>query len=301
MESSSDGPYSRLAQQLQDQMQENDGNLSIDRILGRNSTFRPVHIANDNIGSSDNTKQARLAMARPVRKYKAKYEIEQTDSNGEERRVDQEEPRSARQEFDHEDQEMEEVPRKRGSKAGSKGISKASTAKKGAAERGDERVPGRFTARQVADATEKKQGKDASKVTPTPVRRRSSRRITRTFTDDSANEEDEVPDLLATPTVNKSKTGGAALSRSRSATQMASTPVRRSARLSVEPESTPYAQKERDTSVSPTKEKRSKRANQKGPPSLASASEVEETENEKEGGHGVSTRTRRKSKMPGSF
>ncbi|UZJ51583.1 hypothetical protein CBS101457_000903 [Exobasidium rhododendri] len=291
-----DGPYSRLAQQLQEQMQEKDGDLSIDRILGRKPQSD-----NDDAGLSGTSKKSTLAFTRPVRRYKATYEIGQASGEGGD---DEHGPSSARLEEEGDlDQDMEDATtRQRGQKSAKRGNSRTSRGRKGEAdlaqERDDDSVPGSFPGRR--SLAEKKREKDTEKVVATPAKRRSTRRATMSLTGDSANEEDDVPELIATPTLKKSRGG---ISRSNS--QMASTPIRRSTRLSVEPESTPVlSQKEthqRGNSTIPLKEKRSKRSTSKGPPSVTSASEMEETENEKEASSSVSTRTRRKSRMPGTF
>ena len=289
-EVSSDGPYSRLAQQLQDQFND-DGDLSIDRILGRKSSSQPLAS-----GPSSDAKQAMLSFSKPVRRYEAKYEIGDTAMDGQ-------------KETNDVDLEMKEIPKRRGSRP-----ARGKTAKR--ANQGgvdeddvqdDSSLPGAFPGQtDTLPEEEDRQTKPVKKAERSPAKRRSvrstptTRRSAPAQEPESQGEQDDVPELAAPPSMKKSRSG-AGMTNTRSSSKLATnstTPVRRSARLSVEPENTPRAER---GSVSPAKEARSRRRATSKAPSAVSASEMEETENEAESGPTTRTRSSRRAKMPGSF
>lgn len=282
------GPYAKLAEQLETQMIENGGNISVDRILATRSPFRTLQ---NSTQSSKEGKEDPLSLSRPVRRYKATYEIGEQSQQAK-----QQEPVTEGED----DLEMEEIPKRRRTRTAKQAKARGDVDKIATVQEQDaETLPGSFPGGE-AQNDRQQEGRDMDTTTPnvSPTKRRSTRRNTRRSTttataESRIGEQDEVPEMLATPNMTKSKST-AALSRSRSVAKMASTPVRRSARLSVEPESTPYRESE-----SPAKERRSRRAASKGP-SFAPASEREETGNEQED-VGIKTRSRRHSKMPGTF
>lgn len=296
IEEAAGGPYARLAEQLQDQLDQNNGNLSLDGILATKSPFRTLQ--NSQQASATSTgRQTSLSLSQPAHRYKATYEI----GNAIEEKRAAQETSAADQD---EEMQVDEVPRRRNARPARKTRGRVAPAPAKVAESepddDDASIPGSFPGRQ-SRAGSKAPQEERVKVTTAPtattpsnVKRQSQRKSTRHILApaERQDDEDEVPEMLATPTMKKSKSA-AALSRSRSTSKLASTPVRRSARLSVEPEGTPRA-------ASPTKERKSKRGTSKGP-SLASASEKDETENEKEEDTSRTTRSRRASKMPGSF
>lgn len=293
------GPLSKLAQELEEEMKKNEG--SVDEILRRSITtnsMSPFRI----VSGSNKAAHSTLMSNRPVRRYEARYEI------GKER-PSQEEDNTLRGNLTAE-QEISEPIRRRGGRAinsRSKVPRSIKTIENDNAEDdGDTSVPGSFPGMQ-----------DDMPVESNEAPKRITRRRTKSQKKKEHGEEegDVVAEMEEVSTaIRKSRSAASNLA----GRPKASTPLRRSARLSVEPDAV-----HEDVPTSPPPKTRSKSVRQRSQRSTSPAkkasstnqstrkrrgasqapTEPSEDENDAEE-YGMATRSRRKAAataMPGEF
>lgn len=297
------GPLSRLAQELEEEMRRNQG--SVDEILRRSITtnsMSPFRV----ISGSNRAAHSTLRSNKPVRRYEARYEIGSSRAN-------QEQDKGMRGKGDIEQEVQEPVKRRGGRTLNSRQRVPRSVSRvnhDNVEDDGDTSVPGSFPGMQ-----EDPPAKGDEQVQEAP--KRATRRNTKTQKKKQQDDEDEdvVPEMEEVST---------AIRKSRSAASnlvgrpKASTPLRRSARLSVEPDAV------HEDVISPTPKSRSNPTRQRSQRSAsptkkastanqstrkrrgASQAPTEPSEDENDGEEqGIATRSSRRraaaSGMPGGF
>lgn len=242
----SKGPYALLAEQLEAEIHSE----SVDAILQRSVSASPFHVQS----SAKKNAHSTLVLKRPIRRYEARYEI------GDPSRAAYHD--EAQREETNDDAIKEPKSRRTRNKLPGAALSASRARGTNRKHRvslpdqhgddGDTSVPGSFPREAVdleddeaplqAPAAASTSRRDKSNaLTATSSKKRSARSGAAPAAEDEM--EDAVPEMTQTPSLSlaRSKSGPVRRSSARpgAAAAMSSTPLRRSARLSVEPEGVP--------------------------------------------------------------